>query len=209
MKRKFDRSLIRGFFKRMSHYFIEDKNLKHEIVTLDYYFRENKFIFTTDAGMFSKDHIDPATEILLNAIPPLSGSLLDLGCGYGVIGIVLAKTYGLKLTQADINGAAVALTIKNAKVNGVVSEIVTSDCFESIPNTYDTITLNPPIHAGKSVTYRMYEESIQHLNPGGKFYIVTLKKHGAESTEAKLKSVYGNCETIYKKKGVFVFCCVK
>ena len=193
----------------MSHYFIEDKNLKHELATVEYYFKENKFTFTTDAGLFSKDHIDPATEILLNAIPPLSGSLLDLGCGYGVIGIVLAKSYRLKLTQADVNGAAVALTVKNAKANGVVTQAVQSDCFESIPDTFDTITLNPPIHAGKAVTYRMYEDSITHLNPGGKFYIVTLKKHGAESTEAKLESVYGNCETIYKKKGVYVFCCMK
>ncbi|HOP10043.1 MAG TPA: methyltransferase [Oscillospiraceae bacterium] len=193
----------------MSHYFTEDKNLKHEIVDFDYYFRENKFTFTTDAGLFSKGHIDPATEILLNAIAPLSGSLFDLGCGYGVIGIVLAKTYGLKLTQADVNGAAVELTIKNAKANGVGAKAVKSDCFDNVSGTFDTITLNPPIHAGKAVTYRMYEESIDHLNPGGKFYVVTLKKHGAESTEAKLKSVYGNCETVYKKKGVFVFCCVK
>lgn len=193
----------------MSHYFIEDKNLKHEFATVEYYFKENKFSFTTDAGLFSKDHIDPATEILLNAIPLLSGSLLDLGCGYGVIGIVLAKAYGLKLTQADVNGAAVALTVKNAKANGVITQSVISDCFENISGTFDVITLNPPIHAGKAVTYRMYEESINHLNPGGKFFIVTLKKHGAESTEAKLKSIYGSCETIYKKKGVFVFCCVK
>jgi len=193
----------------MSHYFIEDKNLKHEFATVEYYFKENKFSFTTDAGLFSKDHVDPATEILLNAIEPLTGPLLDLGCGYGVIGIILAKTYGLKLTQADVNGAAVELTVKNAKANGVVTDAVKSDCFESIPGTFDTITLNPPIHAGKAVTYRMYEESIGHLNPGGKFYIVTLKKHGAESTESKLKSIYGNCETIYKKKGVYVFCCTK
>ncbi|HNX15426.1 MAG TPA: methyltransferase [Oscillospiraceae bacterium] len=193
----------------MSHYFIEDKNLKHKLATVEYYFKECKFMFTTDAGMFSKDDVDSATEILLNAIPPLSGSLLDLGCGYGVIGIVLAKACGLKLTQADVNGAAVELTVKNAKANGVVTQAVKSDCFENISGTFDTITLNPPIHAGKAVTYRMYEESIAHLNPGGKFYIVTLKKHGAESTEVKLKSVYGNCETIYKKKGVFVFCCVK
>ena len=193
----------------MSHYFIEDKNLKHEIAAFDFYFREKKFTFMTDAGLFSKDRIDAATEILLNKTPPLSGSLLDLGCGYGVIGIVLAKTYGLKLTQADVNGAAVALTVKNAKANGVITQAFTSDCFEHIPGTFDTITLNPPIHAGKTVTYRMYDESIDHLNPGGKFCVVTLKKHGAESTEAKLKSVYGNCGTLYKKKGIYVYCCVK
>jgi len=193
----------------MSHYFIEDKNLKHDISTVDYYFKDKKFVFATDAGLFSKGHIDPATEILLSTMPALSGSLLDLGCGYGVIGIVLAKTYGLKLTQADVNQAAVDLTIQNAKANGVTAEAIQSDCFDSIPGCYETITLNPPIHAGKAVTYRMYEESISHLNTGGKFYIVTLKKHGAESTEDKLTSIYENCETVYKKKGVYVFCCTR
>lgn len=198
-----------GDCEKMSHYFIEDKNLKHDTLTVDYYFKDKKFTFTTDAGLFSRDHIDPATEILLNALPPLSGSLLDLGCGYGVIGIALTKTYGLKLTQADVNGAAVELTIKNAEANGVTSEAVTSDCFDNISGAFDTITLNPPIHAGKAVTYRMYEESINHLNCGGRFYVVTFKKHGAESTEVKLKSVYDNCETIYKKKGVYVFVCTR
>jgi len=193
----------------MSHYFIEDNTLKHDVKKIIYYYANNKFVFTTDSGLFSKDHIDPATDILLKTIPSLSGSLLDMGCGYGCIGIILAKTYSLKLTQADINQLAVNLTKNNCIDNGVNSVVVKSNCFDSVPGSFDTIVINPPIHAGKVITYKMYEDSFLHLNNGGKLYIVTLKKHGAESTCAKLKDIFGDCETLYKKKGYYVLCCTK
>jgi len=193
----------------MSHYFIEDNSLKPDIKKISYHFAGHQFVFTTDSGLFSKDHVDHATDILLNTIPPLSGTLLDMGCGYGCIGIVLAKTYPLKLTQADINQAAIDLTKLNCKENGIISNIIKSNCFENIHDTFDTITINPPIHAGKAITFKMYEDSFTHLNPSGKLYIVTLKKHGADSTQTKLLNIFGNCETLYKKKGYFVFCCKK
>ena len=193
----------------MSHYFIEDRSLKPDIKSITYYFGANEFTFTTDSGVFSKDHIDPATDMLLRAIPPLSGSLLDMGCGYGCVGIVLAKTYPLQLTQVDVNQLAVDLTIANCRANGVKSDVFKSDCFEAVSGTFDTIVINPPIHAGKAVTYKMYEDSRSHLNEGGKLYIVTLKKHGAESTHAKLREIFRGCETIYKKKGYYVFCCTR
>ncbi|MCL2372663.1 MAG: methyltransferase [Defluviitaleaceae bacterium] len=191
----------------MSHYFIEDASIKPDIKKIHYSFGGHAFIFTTNAGVFSKDHVDHATDILLNTIPPLAGDLLDLGCGYGCIGIVLAKANAINLTQADINQAALDLTKLNCKENGVASNIIKSDCFENIHGKFDTIILNPPIHAGKATTFKMYEGAFLHLNAGGKLYIVTLKKHGAESTQAKLLSIFGNCQPLYKKKGYFVFCC--
>lgn len=193
----------------MSHYFIEDNSLKHDIKKIDYHFADNKYVFTTDSGLFSKDHVDHATDILLRTIPTLSGSLLDMGCGYGCIGIVLAKTYSLQLTQVDVNQLAVNMTKRNCLDNGVTSVVMKSYCFENVVGTFDTIVINPPIHAGKATTYKMYEDSFLHLNTAGKLYIVTLKKHGAESTYDKLKNTFGNCETLYKKKGYYVFCCSK
>jgi 16S rRNA (guanine1207-N2)-methyltransferase len=193
----------------MSHYFTDDAQPKHEIKRINYLFAGQKFVFTTDAGVFSKDHIDPATDILLRTMPKLSGTLLDMGCGYGCIGIVLAKTYSIQLTQADVTQAAVDLTRQNCTDNGVRSVVVKSDCFGNVGGSFDTITINPPIHAGKAVTYRMYEEAPEYLNPEGKLYIVTLKKHGAESTRSKLTEVFGNCETLQKKNGYYVFCCAK
>ncbi|MGI6166824.1 MAG: class I SAM-dependent methyltransferase [Eubacteriales bacterium] len=193
----------------MSHYFIEDKSLPHRPRYVTYRFAGIDFVFETDSGIFSKDHIDPASDILIRALPPLSDSLLDLGCGYGCIGIVLAKAYSLKLTQSDINEAALRLARKNCEAAGVESVIIKSDCFENIPGSFDTITLNPPIHAGKAVVFRMFEESAEHLSEGGRLFVVTMKQHGAGSSQKKLFEVFGNCETIYKKKGYFVFCCTK
>jgi 16S rRNA (guanine1207-N2)-methyltransferase len=133
-----------------------------------------------------------------------------LGCGYGVIGIVTAKTNpSTAVTAVDVNPAAVELTKRNCKLNGVEINILVSDCFEQLDCQWTTVIINPPIHAGKTVTYRMYEGAFKHLEFGGKLYVVTLKKHGAESTMAKLQSVFGNCEVLYKKKGIYVLECTK
>jgi 16S rRNA (guanine1207-N2)-methyltransferase len=196
----------------MKHYFTDDGE-KHEISHIGYEFRGAKFRFAVHDGIFSKAHVDHATDILLNTIPalPENSSLLDMGCGYGVIGIVLAKTYNLRLTQADINPAAIKLTRQNAKLNGVETQAIESDCFDRLP-TADcrlSIVINPPIHAGKAVTYRMYEQSREYLAAGGSLYVVTFKKHGAESTIAKLREVFGGCETLHKKKGIYVLKCQK
>ena len=191
----------------MSHYFKQDKSLNRDLKYIDHSFKDIHFRFATHAGVFSKDHIDPATLILLNTIPHLTGTVLDLGCGYGCIGIMLAKAYSLRLSQADINPFALDLTRLNCEYNNVDSDIIESDCFDGIKQRFDTIIINPPIHAGKSTTYKMYENAPKHLNASGKLYVVTLKKHGAESTQRKLYEVFGGCEIIYKKKGVFVFAC--
>jgi 16S rRNA (guanine1207-N2)-methyltransferase len=191
----------------MSHYFKEDPSLKPDIEEFTYYYKDISFRFVTDAGVFSKGRIDDATDILIHNIPPLEGSLLDLGCGYGCIGVVLSKVYSLSLTQVDINPTAIKLSIKNAQLNNVSSDIRLSDCYDNIQGCFDTIVLNPPIHAGKDVTYRMYEGAPTHLNKDGALFIVTLKKHGAESTITKLSEVFGNCDVIYKKKGYYVLRC--
>ena len=194
----------------MSHYFINDELLSRELKYIDYKFKGEHFKFATHDGVFSKTRVDYATDILLNAIPPLpeNSTLLDMGCGYGCIGIVLSKTYRLKLTSADINPAAVELTRRNCEYNGVEFDGIESHCFAHVQGKFDTIVLNPPIHAGKSVTYKMYNDSVDYLNSGGKFYIVTLKKHGAESTLDKLNEVFKKyINVVYKKKGFYVFEC--
>jgi len=196
----------------MNHYFKSNENLRHKITETEYVFRFTKFSFITDIGVFAKNGVDFATNILLEALPELSGKTLDLGCGYGCIGIVLAKIYGenIKVIMSDINERAVELAEKNAKKNGVNAEIIKSDGFENIGNicgSFDNIILNPPIHAGKAVIYKIYEDAYNHLNPGGGFFIVIQKKHGALSHRQKLEEIFGskNCEVLYSKKGFCVF----
>ena len=193
----------------MNHYFKSNENLKHKETEKEYIFKFIKFNFITDIGVFSKNGLDFATNILLENLPELSGQTLDIGCGYGCIGIILAKIYGknIKVTMSDVNMRALELAEKNVKKNGVSADIIKSDGFDNIRDNFDNIILNPPIHAGKAVIYKIYEEAYNHLNPGGRFFIVIQKKHGALSHKAKLEEIFGgeNCSVLYSKKGFCVF----
>lgn len=193
----------------MSHYFIENFG----ILTLERKISVNIFghelRFLTNNGLFSCDKIDEASLTLIKNMPSVEGAFLDLGCGYGVIGIALAKKNQITLIQSEINSLALSYAEKNAKLNNVSATSIHSDSFENIKGTFDNITLNPPIHAGKEVMYRMYEEATAHLNPGGSFFIVIQKKHGAESTLKKLREIFPKCNILYKKKGCFVIKCTR
>ena len=193
----------------MSHYFINDETLADDFRGFRYYFAGHCLALTSNSGVFSPGHVDPESDLLIRTVPPLRGSLLDLGCGYGVIGIALCKAYGLSLTLADVNPRALRCAEINCRDNGVKAEILSSDCFENIPGAFDAITLNPPIHAGKEIMYRMFEEAIEHLSPGGALYVVMLEKHGAKSAAQKLVELAGQCDILYKKKGEYVFAATK
>lgn len=193
----------------MNHYFINDPTLKTEIHYFSYTFKNKEYRFMSDNGLFSKEHVDYASNLLINNIGELNGNLLDMGCGYGIMGIVLAGAYNLTLTLADVNEKAVEFAEKNAINNNVKAECIVSDCFEKINKKYDNIVINPPIHAGKSIIYKMYEDANEHLNINGRLFIVIQKKHGAESTNAKLMDIFNNCNILYKKKGFFIFECTK
>jgi len=193
----------------VSHYFIDDPNIKSKPIEISYFFEGENYIFCSDAGVFSAQRIDAATDLLLKKIPPLHGNLLDMGCGYGCIGIILAKTYSLELTQVDINQRAIHLTKKNCGLNNVKSNILISNCFDKITEYFDTIVINPPIRAGKEVIYRMYEGAYRHLKESGKLFIVIQKKHGAESTLTELHQLFGNYKILHKKKGYYIITCIK
>lgn len=188
----------------MSHYFINDENLKSNIKKVNYSFKGIDFNFSTDTGIFSYGETDDASKILITNIPELSGSMLDLGCGYGFIGICLSKVYNLYATFVDVNLKALELTKTNCKNNNVNGNIFESDGFSNIKHKSNNIVINPPIHAGKKIVYDMYENSIKHLEDGGSLFIVIRKKHGAETTINKLTEIYNNCNILYKKKGIFV-----
>ena len=194
----------------MNHYFNSNEDLRHDEKIIEYIYKFKKFEFITDTGVFSKDGVDHATNILLENLPELSGKVLDLGCGFGCIGIVLAKIYDLEVFMSDVNERALDLAERNAEKNGVsdkIKKVIKSDGFEDIRESFDNIILNPPIHAGKSVVYRIYEEVYGHLNQGGRFFIVIQKKHGALSHKQKLGEIFGaeNINILYSKKGFYIF----
>lgn len=190
----------------MEHYYSENPSAKHQIVNIDYSIGGHSLTFATDAGVFSKGKIDYGTNTLIRSLPPLSGKILDLGCGYGPIGISLAiLNPNSKITMVDINHRAVELTSNNLIQNNIKNAVVfQSNGFENVEETFDTIVINPPIRAGKKVIYPLFEKSIEYLEKAGAIYLVIQKKQGAKSAMDKLISIYGNCEAINKKGGYWV-----
>jgi 16S rRNA (guanine1207-N2)-methyltransferase len=151
-------------------------------------------------------------ETILNENEDFAGSILDLGCGYGPLGIVAAKILKKSfVTMCDVNERALELSRMNAKENKVDDRIkvLASSSFENIKDNYDIIMTNPPIRAGKDVVFSFYDGAYEHLNKEGRLYVVVQKKQGAPSTKAKLENLFGNCETANKKSGYFIFRCIK
>ncbi len=197
----------------MEHYYSADPSVKSEERMITYELEENKFLFISDNGVFSKNHVDFATDFMIRTIyEEVKGNVLDVGCGYGPIGICMAKKSNVtKVTMLDVNHRALDLTKRNAEKNKVADKvnIVESNGFENIKEKFDVIITNPPIRAGKEVIYKMYSDAKESLNEGGVLYLVINKKHGAPSTIRFLEELYGNCEVLDKKSGFNVLKCVK
>ncbi len=192
----------------MSHYYSEDqRDVKSRRHTVTYTHQDKTYRFITDHGVFSKGHVDTATAALLDHVSIKEGSaVLDLGCGYGVIGIVIARAFGASLTMSDVNERALDLARENAKTHGVNASIIKSDAFEAIDGSFDAIVTNPPIRIGKPRLYGMLETAKAHLKPGGALWLVMHKKHGALSTIAHLKTHY-TADVVATHKGFRVIRC--
>jgi 16S rRNA (guanine1207-N2)-methyltransferase len=193
----------------MEHYYTKNPQIAHDTRKIDFNIRDIKLQFITDAGVFSKSGVDYGSCVMLNTLPKINGDVLDLGCGYGAIGIAIAKLNPMcRVTMIDINERAVELTEKNILLNKVENaECFQSDAFENVKGVYDVIVCNPPIRTGKKVIYPMFENSIKYLNSDGSLYIVIQKKQGANSAIEKLQETYGNCEAINKDAGYWILKC--
>lgn len=200
----------------MEQYFTENPTTKEDIFKFKWNALGEEFIFNTSNSVFSKTAVDFGTMVMLETFveneKDLSGSILDLGCGYGPVGVILAKVLdNVKITMVDINERAVKLSLLNGQENKVSDKlkVFQSNIFESVEESYDRILTNPPIRAGKETVYTFFDGSYEHLKQGGKLYVVIQKKQGAKSAIDKLTSLFGNCEILYKKSGYFILCCAK
>lgn len=188
------------------HYYTVNPSSAHDEWTIKATVFENELTFTTDAGVFSRDGLDKGTLVMLNALPELSGRILDLGCGWGAVGVSLGKKYpGLDILMTDINQRAVDLSKRNLSANHVSNaKVVQGDAFENVDGLFDAIITNPPIRAGKAVIYSMFDQARNHLVPGGSLYIVIRKQQGAPSALKYLSSIYSSAETIERGSGFHV-----
>lgn len=192
----------------MNHYFDDNRHLKSNRKEISFRFWCFNYSFILDNGVFSKDGIDTGSKILLEWVSKqtLGDRILDLGCGYGTIGIILKKIFtDSEIHMVDVNLRALELAKENAKRNDVNVSIYESNIYDQVSvNDFSDIITNPPIRAGKNVIYQMFEEAYEHLREGGRLWIVIRKSHGALSAQKKIMSVFGNCEIVKKDKGFYV-----
>jgi 16S rRNA (guanine1207-N2)-methyltransferase len=168
-----------------------------------------EFRFWTDAGVFSKQGIDFGTRLLIETVQlPEAAEILDLGCGYGPVGIVCAKADpSCRVTMVDVNRRALLLAERNARLNGVSGRvtILESDGLRALSDRlFDAALINPPIRAGKAVVYRLFAESAEHLRPGGSLWVVIRKKQGAESAKRELEKHFRSVSRVEQKKGYWI-----
>ena len=193
------------------HYYSENPSSESRPVEARFSYRGHDLCLMSDAGVFSRGELDPGTRILLAALPEtIQGDVLDLGCGWGPVGICVGlANSGCSIVFSDINSRAIQLAKQNAAQYHIEGQFVQSDGFAQIDQTFDCIITNPPIRAGKETIYKMFSDSAAHLNPGGSLYLVIRKQQGAPSALRFLNTVFSDVETIDKSGGYWVIRCRK
>lgn len=192
----------------MGQYFTNEK-LPSNVRRTECVVLGRKFIFLTDNGVFSKDGLDFGSRLLLETIPleEVGGKILDMGCGYGVFGIVLSKLTHAYVDMVDVNLRALHLAERNIKENHITGvNVFESNVYENVSSKYSTIVTNPPIRAGKKIVYDIVMNAKDYLEEDGKLFLVIRKEQGAKSLIVDLEKLY-NVKVLEKKKGFFILEC--
>ncbi|KFN89538.1 ribosomal RNA small subunit methyltransferase C [Tetragenococcus muriaticus 3MR10-3] len=187
-----------------NHYYQTNPESPHDISTWPFELLDQKFRFTTDSGVFSKGTVDYGSRVLIQTFSWQNlpeGKILEVGCGYGPIGLAIAYASGRQIEMTDVNERAVQLAKQNARQNQIDNvDIHFSDIYSTVhEKNYATILSNPPIRAGKRVVHQIIEEGYQYLQKTGTLTIVIQKKQGAPSAQKKMTEVFGNAAIVKKR----------
>ncbi|MBR9699631.1 class I SAM-dependent methyltransferase [Candidatus Woesearchaeota archaeon] len=191
----------------MEHYFSKQPKSSQKRKTLSYTVENLTFNFLTSSSVFSRNRIDKGTDLLIRE-SKIQGKekILDLGCGYGAVGIVLAKVYPkAKIVMSDVNARAVVLAKKNCELNVCHADVLKSFLFDSINETFDIILSNPPQHAGKKLCFKLIEDSYTFLKKGGSLQLVARSKKGGKDLAKKMESVFGNVKILGRQSGYHIY----
>ncbi|MFP4567340.1 MAG: class I SAM-dependent methyltransferase [Candidatus Woesearchaeota archaeon] len=188
------------------HYYTEKPLSKEDITKIKIHLKQDNFELYSASGLFSKTELDSATELLIEKAEITGTKILDLGCGYGVVGIALLRDNPeLDMTFSDINERAIKITKKNLDKHKLKGKIIKSNLFEKIQDKYDTILSNPPYAAGRDACFKLIEDSHEHLNEGGSLQIVARHNKGGKMFSKKIEEVFGNVEDVAKQSGFRIY----
>lgn len=192
----------------MNHYFTNE-NLKSNLRKIQVCISDKCFNLYTDNGVFSKSGLDFGSRTLIEAVldEKIFGDVLDVGCGYGAIGIILSSFFNINLDMCDVNLRALHLTKMNIKENDTKNvNVFESDIYSNVNKKYDFIITNPPIRVGKEILYKFLFDAKDHLNDNGLLYFVINKDQGAKSVIRDLSEI-AMVEIVKKNKGFFIIKC--
>ena len=192
----------------MGQYF-ENDNLPSKMNRTECFVLGSKFIFYTDNGVFSKDGLDFGSRLLLESIPldEVGGKVLDMGCGYGVFGIIINKLTSCHVDMVDVNLRAIHLSQINIKENHCIDiNVFESNTYQNIDSKYSCIITNPPIRAGKKIVYDIVMNAKNYLEKDGCLFLVVRKEQGAKSLISDLEKEY-SVTILNRKKGFFILQC--
>lgn len=197
-----------------NHYYTQNPDVLHDKKTWSFELLNQSFQFVTDNGVFSKHTVDFGSRTMIECFETdqlPEGKILDLGCGYGPIGLALAKKYSNRnVDMVDVNELAMALARENAGLNQIKNvQIFASDGYEHVTDQYAAIVTNPPVRAGKSVVDRFITSANDHLINNGALWVVLQKKQGAPSAKKLMTQTFGNCEVVQRNKGYYILKSVK
>lgn len=209
----------------MQHYYSSTPQVNETKRVIHYQLNGETFELYSSSGVFSMQKIDYGTDFMLRTLvkeqPEIYGKGIDMGCGYGVIGVVLGTLFPKSSIEGvDVNQRAVELAARNANHLLNVSFQAVSKMLFLDPLThseewlqfsppYDFVVTNPPIRAGKQVVHAFFEAAHCLLGEGGRCYVVIQKKQGAASAQDKLMTLFGNCEIVSRSAGYRILKCVK
>ena len=191
----------------MSQYFENDKSVKSNRKLINFSFNDREYYVYTDNGVFSKGRFDYGTKVLLENINinNLCGKVLDLGCGIGVVGIILGTiNKDISIDMIDVNERALELAKENILLNKVKANVFISNVYDKVTSKYDCIITNPPIRAGKNVIRRFLLGGYDYLTDDGELWYVIRKDQGAKSIEKVLNKEL-KVDNIEKSKGFYIF----
>lgn len=195
-------------------YFAANPDAAHDEHVIDYHVAGIDLKFNTDAGVFSKMRVDYGSGVLIKAMHEITfpqGKILDVGAGYGPLGLFAAKFWPKsQVDLIDVNERGLALAKRNAELNNINNvKVFESDVYEQVNDQYGLILTNPPIRAGKKVVSAILSGAYDHLQERGVLLVVIQKKQGEPSARKLLKNVFGNCKIVQRDKGYYILKSVK
>ena len=191
--------------EELDHYFAAHPKSKIRLGTIRTYLRGKPFEFLTASGVFSKKRVDLGTRLLIESmVLPEEGYVLDVGCGYGAVGIVAgAFNNNLRVVMVDVNERAVRLARRNVEINSVQNVVVKrGHLYEPVKGVmFNCVLSNPPVSAGMETVRAIISEAPEHMVNRALFQMVVKSKVGGKRLSMFFVEAFGNVRVLARKSG--------